>query len=104
MSAPIGAIEQAAAGGTYVDPRLDRVLLSERATARVTQLSPRAGDHAPHGRGHDGEAIGDRLGVSAEMVRTHLRNVIRKLQARNRIHAIAVALERGEIALDADHV
>jgi DNA-binding CsgD family transcriptional regulator len=26
--------------------------------------------------------------------------VIRKLQARNRVHAIAIALERGEIALD----
>ena len=30
-----------------------------------------------------------------------MRNVIRKLQARNRVHAIALALERGEIALDA---
>jgi DNA-binding NarL/FixJ family response regulator len=29
-----------------------------------------------------------------------VRNVIRKLQARNRVHAIALALERGEIALD----
>ena len=29
-----------------------------------------------------------------------MRNVIRKLQARNRVHAIAIALERGEIALD----
>jgi DNA-binding CsgD family transcriptional regulator len=36
-----------------------------------------------------------------ETVRTHVRNVIRKLQARNRVHAIALALERGEIALDA---
>ena len=31
-----------------------------------------------------------------------MRNVIRKLQARNRVHAIAIALERGEIALDSD--
>ena len=45
------------------------------------------------------EAIGDELGVSVETVRTHVRNVIRKLQARNRVHAIAIALERGEIAL-----
>src|SRR6478735_8657653 len=47
------------------------------------------------------EAIGSQLGVSVETVRTHVRNVIRKLQARNRVHAIALALERGEIALDA---
>ena len=30
-----GAIERVAGGGTYVDPRLDRILLSARATARV---------------------------------------------------------------------
>jgi len=29
-----------------------------------------------------------------------VRNAIRKLQARNRVHAIALALQRGEIALD----
>jgi DNA-binding CsgD family transcriptional regulator len=29
-----------------------------------------------------------------------VRNVIRKLQARNRVHAIAIALERGEISLE----
>ena len=46
------------------------------------------------------EAIGQEISVSVETVRTHVRNVIRKLQARNRVHAIAIALERGEIALD----
>ena len=49
--------------------------------------------------GRTAEAIGDQLGVSVETVRTHVRNVIRKMQARNRVHAIAIALERGEIAL-----
>jgi len=51
--------------------------------------------------GGTAEAIGTALGVSVETVRTHVRNVIRKLRARNRVHAIALALERGEIALDA---
>jgi DNA-binding CsgD family transcriptional regulator len=46
------------------------------------------------------EQIANQLNVSVETVRTHVRNVIRKLQARNRVHAIALALERGEIALD----
>src|SRR5213082_2530118 len=35
------AIDRVANGGSYVDPRLDRILLSPRATARVPQLSPR---------------------------------------------------------------
>ena len=50
--------------------------------------------------GNTAEQIGTRITVSVETVRTHVRNVIRKLQARNRVHAIAIALERGEIELE----
>ena len=102
MQELVAAIERIAAGGSYVDPRLDRILLSPRATAQVPQLSPREREimHLM-AEGLTAEAIGSQLGVSVETVRTHVRNVIRKLQARNRVHAIALALERGEIALDA---
>jgi DNA-binding NarL/FixJ family response regulator len=100
MSELVACIERVAAGGTYVDPRLDRLLLSERATARVPQLSPRERQiTALMAEGLTADAIGAELGVSVETVRTHVRNVIRKLKARNRVHAIALALERGEIAL-----
>jgi DNA-binding NarL/FixJ family response regulator len=102
MDELVGAIHTIASGGSYVDPRLDRILLSPRATAQVPQLSPREREimHLM-AEGGTAEAIGTALGVSVETVRTHVRNVIRKLQARNRVHAIALALERGEIALDA---
>ena len=97
----VAAIEHVATGGSYVDPRLDRILLSPRATARVPQLSPREREimHAM-AEGMTAEQVGQEFGVSVETVRTHVRNAIRKLQARNRVHAIALALERGEIALD----
>lgn len=103
MEELVGAIERVAEGGTYVDPRLDRILLSPRSTAKAPQLSPREREvmHAM-AEGLTAEKIGDAFGVSVETVRTHVRNVIRKLQARNRVHAIALALERGEIALDKD--
>ena len=102
MDELMAAIERVACGGSYVDPRLDRILLSPRATAHVPQLSPREREimHLM-AEGMTAEAIGDKITVSVETVRTHVRNVIRKLQARNRVHAIAIALERGEIALDA---
>jgi DNA-binding NarL/FixJ family response regulator len=102
MQELVGAIQRVAAGGSYVDPRLDRILLSPRATAQVPQLSPREREimHLM-AEGLTAEAIAGELGVSVETVRTHVRNVIRKLQARNRVHAIALALERGEIALGA---
>jgi DNA-binding NarL/FixJ family response regulator len=101
MDELMAAIERVAGGGSYVDPRLDRILLSPRATAHVPQLSPREREimHLM-AEGMTAEAIGDKISVSVETVRTHVRNVIRKLQARNRVHAIAIALERGEIALD----
>ena len=97
----LGAIKHVAGGGSYVDPRLDRILLSPRATAKVPQLSPREREiMALMAEGHTAEQIGGQISVSVETVRTHVRNVIRKLQARNRVHAIAIALERGEIQLD----
>jgi DNA-binding NarL/FixJ family response regulator len=103
MAELVGAIERIASGGSYVDPRLDRILLSPRATAQVPQLSPREREimHLM-AEGRTAEAIGQELSVSVETVRTHVRNVIRKLQARNRVHAIALALMRGEIELDDD--
>ena len=101
MDELLAAINQVADGGSYVDPRLDRILLSPRATSHVPQLSPREREimHLM-AEGRTAEAIANELNVSVETVRTHVRNVIRKLQARNRVHAIALALERGEIALD----
>ena len=95
------AVEQVAEGGTYVDPRLDRVLLSERTTSRLPNLSPREREimHLM-AEGRTAQDVGARVGVSVETVRTHVRNVVRKLQARNRVHAIAIALQRGDITLD----
>jgi len=99
------AVARVAAGGTYVDPRLDRVLLSERATSRLPNLSPRERE-IMHLMAEGGTAqdVAARVGVSVETVRTHVRNVIRKLQARNRVHAIAIALQRGDITIDRDDV
>jgi DNA-binding NarL/FixJ family response regulator len=91
------AVEAVAGGGSYLDPRLPPL----DAAGPVSRLSPREREimHLM-AEGLTAEQIGTRLSVSVETVRTHVRNAIRKLQARNRVHAIALALERGEIALD----
>jgi PAS domain S-box-containing protein len=44
--------------------------------------------------------IASALGVSTSTVETHVRHCLRKLDARNRAHAIAVGIRRGEIRLD----
>jgi DNA-binding CsgD family transcriptional regulator len=51
-------------------------------------------------RGYTGEEIGRQLQVSAETVRAHVRNSVTKLHARTRLHAVVLALQRGEITLD----
>src|SRR3954462_8530235 len=70
------AIDRGGAGGPFVDPRLDRILLSPRATARLPQLSPREREimHLM-AEGRTAEAIGQEINVSVETGRTHVRNV-----------------------------
>jgi DNA-binding NarL/FixJ family response regulator len=48
-------------------------------------------------RGYSGDEVSRELSVSAGTVRAHVRNAVTKLQARNRLHAVVVALQRGEI-------
>jgi PAS domain S-box-containing protein len=43
--------------------------------------------------------IAGELGVSVTTVKTHVRNAMDKLEARTRVHAVALALGRGEISI-----
>ena len=51
-------------------------------------------------QGLTGEEVADEIACRVETVKTHIRNAMRKLEARNRVHAIAIALRAGLIALD----
>ena len=46
------------------------------------------------------DEVAQDLTLSIETVRTHVRNAIRRLGARNRTHAFALAIRAGEIDLD----
>jgi DNA-binding CsgD family transcriptional regulator len=48
-------------------------------------------------RGYTGEEVARELSVSAETVRAHVRNSVTKLRARTRLHAVVLAVQRGEI-------
>jgi DNA-binding CsgD family transcriptional regulator len=48
-------------------------------------------------RGNTTEEIGVLLGVSPHTVRTHVKNLMRKLGARTRAHAVAIALSESAI-------
>ncbi len=47
--------------------------------------------------GHSTDQIGLMLTMSPHTVRTHLRNIMRKLEARTRAHAVAIAIGGGVI-------
>lgn len=68
--------------------------------AQALPLSPRELDvlHAV-ARGGNNREIGVRLGVSEGTVKTHMKNIMTKLGARDRTHAVTIALRRGIIDL-----
>jgi DNA-binding NarL/FixJ family response regulator len=92
------ALNTVAEGGTYVDPRLRPALLSRRATQRMPTLSKREREIMDLlAQGLTGEQVADRLVLSSETVKTHIRNAMTKLEASTRVHAIAIALREGFI-------
>jgi ATP/maltotriose-dependent transcriptional regulator MalT len=46
-------------------------------------------------QGFSNKEIGGRLFVSEDTIKTHIRNLLVKLRARNRAHAVALGLDRG---------
>jgi DNA-binding NarL/FixJ family response regulator len=93
------AIMTVAEGGTYVDPRLQSALLSRRATQTQRMLSPREREIMDLlAQGLTGEQVAERLYLSPQTIKTHIRNAMNKLEAHTRVHAIAIALRKGFIS------
>jgi DNA-binding NarL/FixJ family response regulator len=93
------ATHAAAAGERYADPhiapKLDALSSGRRAKGpfgltiqemRVVELLP---------LGLTNAEIGKRLGVSEDTVKTHLRNAMRKLSAKDRAEAASIAIREG---------
>ncbi len=92
------AILKVAAGGDYLDPRLTP-LLEGKANGQAKTLSPREREiMGLLSHGLSGEEAAKQLYLSSETVRTHVRNAMSKLGAATRAHAVALALQRGEIS------
>ena len=95
----VDALALVARGGGYVDPRLRPALLSRRSTERLPALSTREREILDLlAQGLTGEAVAEQLFLSAETVKTHIRNAMSKLEAHTRVHAIAIALREGYIS------
>ena len=94
----VQAIATVAADGVYLDPRLREVLGHSGSVRARGVLSKREAEVLELlAQGLTGEEIANRLVLSAETVRTHVRNGMRRLGAHTRSHAVAMALSSGEI-------
>jgi DNA-binding NarL/FixJ family response regulator len=92
--------------------QFDEVAARRRGTAGADvialQAPVRALEQEPTGRevevlqlisdGLVNREIGERLFLSEETVKSHVRHLLAKLQARSRAHAVAVGFRRGLIA------
>ncbi|GLZ37512.1 response regulator transcription factor [Actinokineospora sp. NBRC 105648] len=98
----VEAIRAALETRRYVDPALAKTVAPPRGRLAVV----RDGDRQPLSRrefqvlaliadGLENQAIAKILYVSVETVRTHVKSILRKLGARDRTHAVAVAFKTG---------
>jgi DNA-binding NarL/FixJ family response regulator len=89
----IVALRTVAAGGTFVDPQLAEMLSSDGELGRLGSLSPRELEILELlADGLNGQHIAERLFLSPETVRTHVRNATAKLGAQTRVQAVALVV------------
>jgi DNA-binding NarL/FixJ family response regulator len=89
----IDALRSVAAGGTYIDPELAGLLAEGGELRRLATLSPREREIlALLADGLTGQTIAERLFLSPETVRTHVRNATSKLGATTRVQAVALVV------------
>lgn len=79
----------------------------------ATELAEHAGDDALSSRemdvlrliasGNSNKQIADRLSIGETTVKSHITNILSKLGANDRAHAVTIGLQRGVIELDIRH-
>ena len=93
------AISTVAGGGTYVDPVLAGALAAPETAARLPTLTQREREVLRLLEdGNNNEAVGKKLFIAPDTVRTHVRKAMRKLEADTRTQAVAKALRQSLIS------
>ena len=94
------AVRSVGQGQTFTDPRIGANLVARASRNRRTKgpfgltiQEMRVIELLP--RGLTNREIGEELGIKEDTVKTHMRNALRKLKARDRVEAAAIALREG---------
>lgn len=86
------AVDSVLSFETYIDPEIERARGNGlRVTPRQREILQLFADGCPT------DEVARRLGLSAETVRTHAKASLARLEARDRPHAVAIALRSGLI-------
>lgn len=95
----LAAVRAVARGRTYIDPSVGRRLVEAKSAHE--DLTPREIEVLRQlALGRSNKEIADALSIGDETVKTHVGNVLAKLQAENRAQAIVQALKRGLVSLE----
>lgn len=98
LSMLVDALREVWRGGRYFDSRFAPRPDNGNGNGAEKALSDRESEIlAMLARGLTGEEIAQRLVLSPETIRTHIRNAMGKLEARTRTEAVVKALQREEI-------
>jgi DNA-binding NarL/FixJ family response regulator len=94
----LAAVRAVARGKTYIDPAVSGQLLH---SASPDDLTPRETEVLRQiALGRSNKEIANVLAIGDETVKTHVGNVLAKLQVENRAQAVVQALKRGLVALE----
>jgi DNA-binding NarL/FixJ family response regulator len=95
----LAAVRAVARGKTYIDPAVAREVL--RASSHEEILTPRELDVLRQiALGCSNKEFANALAIGDETVKTHVGNVLAKLQVENRAQAAVQALKRGLVSLE----
>lgn len=95
----VGAIGQVAAGEPFVDPRLAPDFLRQLARPRQSGvLSAREREILQMlADGYSNREVSERLVLSVETVKTHVKHILAKLEAEHRTQAVAIGIRQSLI-------
>ncbi len=95
----VQALRTVAEGGRFTDPEAAALIAEASGAQQVSRLTPREYEVLSLlADGYQGPEIAERLFLSLETVRTHIRNGVGRVGARTRVQAaamVAVAREEG---------
>ncbi len=91
------AVEVVTHGGVYIDAEVGGVLLAEHGGSQGPLTSREQEVLRLFAEGHSYAEVAELLRVTVDTVRDHARKAMRRLGARNKAHAVALAIRRGII-------